>query len=104
MDLFAFHRVTNPFLLVSVDEKTLAHVKNLTLGGARKPTDSDGTHQIKIVKPFFFFLLFASTRYRTQLFDLNKKDYLTFKTSEHKNQQTLQRLIVPKLQPGAVRK
>jgi hypothetical protein len=32
-------------------------------------------------------------RYRKQLFDLDKKDYLTFKTTEHKNQVTLQRSI-----------
>ena len=31
-----------------------------------------------------------TTRYRKQLFDLDKKDYLTFKTTEHKNQVTLQ--------------
>lgn len=36
-----------------------------------------------------------TTRYRRQLFDLDKKDYLTFKTAEHKNQVELQRLIVP---------
>jgi hypothetical protein len=34
-----------------------------------------------------------TTRYRKQLFELGKKDYLTFKTKEHKNQVTLQRLI-----------
>jgi hypothetical protein len=34
-----------------------------------------------------------TTRYRKQLFDLDKKDYLTFKTREHNNQVTLQRLI-----------
>jgi hypothetical protein len=32
-----------------------------------------------------------TTRYRKQLFDLDKKDYLTFKTIEHKEQVTLQR-------------
>jgi hypothetical protein len=32
-------------------------------------------------------------RYRKQLFDLDKKDYLTFKTKEHKNQVMLQRRI-----------
>ena len=39
-----------------------------------------------------------TTRYRTQLFDLDKKDYLTFKTREHQNQETLQQQI------GAARK
>jgi hypothetical protein len=34
-----------------------------------------------------------TTRYRRQLFDLDKKDYLTFKTKEHKNQVILQRRI-----------
>jgi hypothetical protein len=34
-----------------------------------------------------------TTRYRQQLFDLNRKDYLAFKTTEHKNQEMLQRLI-----------
>lgn len=34
-----------------------------------------------------------TTRYRRQLFDLDKKDYLTFKTREHKNQVILQRRI-----------
>ena len=34
-----------------------------------------------------------TTRYRKQLFDLEKKDYLTFKTTEHKSQLTLQRRI-----------
>jgi hypothetical protein len=36
-----------------------------------------------------------TTRYRRQLFDLDKKDYLTYKTAERKNQVTLQRRIVP---------
>jgi hypothetical protein len=31
-----------------------------------------------------------TTRYRQQLFDLDKKDYLAFKTAEHKNQVNLQ--------------
>jgi hypothetical protein len=34
-----------------------------------------------------------TTRFRKQLFDLNKNEYLTFKTAEHKNQEALQRLI-----------
>jgi hypothetical protein len=34
-----------------------------------------------------------TTRYRKQLFELDKKDYLTFKTKEHKNQVLLQRQI-----------
>ena len=34
-----------------------------------------------------------TTRYKKQLFDLDKKDYLAFKTEEHMNQVTLQRLI-----------
>ena len=34
-------------------------------------------------------------RYRKQLFDLDRKDYLAFKTREHMNQVMLQRLIVP---------
>lgn len=34
-----------------------------------------------------------TTRYRKQLFDLDKKDYLTFKVKEHENQMTLQRRI-----------
>ena len=34
-----------------------------------------------------------TTRYRKQLFDLDKKDYLTFKAKEHENQVTLQRRI-----------
>jgi len=34
-----------------------------------------------------------TSRYRKQLFDLDKKDYLTFKAKEHKNQVTLQRQI-----------
>ena len=34
-----------------------------------------------------------TSRYRKQLFDLDKKDYLTFKTTEHKNQVILQRRI-----------
>jgi hypothetical protein len=32
-------------------------------------------------------------RYRKQLFDLDKKDYLAFKTSEHRNQVTLQQKL-----------
>ncbi|NTW98825.1 MAG: hypothetical protein HGB35_02635, partial [Geobacteraceae bacterium] len=36
-----------------------------------------------------------TSRFRKQLFDLDKKEYLTFKTEEHKNQEALQRLIVP---------
>jgi hypothetical protein len=34
-----------------------------------------------------------TSRYRKQLFDLDKKDYLSFKTTEHKNQVTLQQRI-----------
>jgi hypothetical protein len=34
-----------------------------------------------------------TTRYRKQLSDLDKKDYLTFKTKEHKNQVILQRRV-----------
>jgi len=34
-------------------------------------------------------------RYRRQLHDLDKNDYLAFKATEHKNQLTLQRLIAP---------
>ncbi|MDQ7788242.1 MAG: hypothetical protein RDU01_11625 [Thermodesulfovibrionales bacterium] len=34
-----------------------------------------------------------TARYRKQFFDLDKKDYLTFKTKEHKNQMILQRSI-----------
>ncbi len=34
-----------------------------------------------------------TSRFRRQLFDLDKKDYLTFKTDEHKNQVILQRRI-----------
>jgi hypothetical protein len=39
-----------------------------------------------------------TTRYRKQLFDLDKKDFLTFETKEHKNQVTLQRSIGTGLQ------
>jgi hypothetical protein len=39
-----------------------------------------------------------TNRYRKQLFEMDKKDYLTFKTKEHKNQVTLQRRIVTGLQ------
>jgi hypothetical protein len=39
-----------------------------------------------------------TTHYRKQLFDLDKKDYLTFKTKEHKNQMVLQRSIGTSLQ------
>jgi hypothetical protein len=39
-----------------------------------------------------------TTRYRKQLFDLDKKDYLTFKAKEHNNQVTLQRRIGTGLQ------
>jgi hypothetical protein len=34
-----------------------------------------------------------TTRHRKQLFDLDKKEYLTFKTKEHMNQVILQQLI-----------
>jgi hypothetical protein len=34
-----------------------------------------------------------TSRYRKQLFELDKEDYLRFKTTEHKNQVTLQRTI-----------
>lgn len=34
-----------------------------------------------------------TTRYKQQLFDLDKKDYLAFKTTEHKNQLILQQQI-----------
>lgn len=34
-----------------------------------------------------------TARYKKQLFDLDKKDYLTFKTAEHKNQLLLQQQI-----------
>ena len=39
-----------------------------------------------------------TNRYRKQLFDLDKKDYLTFKTKEHMNQVTLQKSIMMRLQ------
>jgi hypothetical protein len=39
-----------------------------------------------------------TTRYRKQLSDLDKEDYLTFKTKEHKNQVTLQHQIGTGLQ------
>jgi hypothetical protein len=35
-----------------------------------------------------------TAHYKKQLFDLEKKEYLTFKSSEHKNQLTLQRQIL----------
>ena len=38
-----------------------------------------------------------TARYKEQLFELDKQDYLAFKTSEHKNQLTLQRQIGPAL-------
>jgi len=38
-----------------------------------------------------------TSRYRKQLFELDKQDYLTSKMSEHINQMTLQRRIVPAL-------
>jgi len=34
-----------------------------------------------------------TSRYRKQLFEMEKKDYLTFKTEEHKNQEMLQQRI-----------
>ena len=34
-----------------------------------------------------------TSRYRKRLFDLDKKDYITFKTKEHMNQVTLQKSI-----------
>jgi len=39
-----------------------------------------------------------TSRYRQQLFDLDKKDYLSFKTVEHENQLKLQRQVGPLLQ------
>jgi len=39
-----------------------------------------------------------TARYRKQLFDLDKKDYLTFKTKEHINQVILQLRIGTGLQ------
>ncbi len=36
-----------------------------------------------------------TSRYRKQLFDMDKKDYLVLKTREHTNQLTLQRRIGP---------
>jgi hypothetical protein len=39
-----------------------------------------------------------TTLYRRQLYELDKKDYLTFKTKEHKNQVLLQRRIGTGLQ------
>jgi hypothetical protein len=39
-----------------------------------------------------------TSRYRKQLFDLDKNDYLAFKTKEHKNQVTLQLSIGTGLQ------
>jgi hypothetical protein len=38
-----------------------------------------------------------TTHYRKQLYDLDKKDYLAFKTTEHQNQMALQRLLGTKL-------
>jgi hypothetical protein len=39
-----------------------------------------------------------TNRYRRQLFELDKEDYLAFKTREHENQVTLQRRVVAGLQ------
>ncbi len=39
-----------------------------------------------------------TSRYRKQLFEMDKKDYLTSKTEEHKNQVRLQRLILTSFQ------
>ena len=39
-----------------------------------------------------------TSRYRRQLFDLDRKDYLTFKAKEHENQVILQRQIGAGLQ------
>jgi len=39
-----------------------------------------------------------TSRYRIQLFELDKKEYLTFKATEHRNQETLQRRIRTGLQ------
>jgi hypothetical protein len=36
-----------------------------------------------------------TSRYRKQLFEMEKKDYLTFKTAEHKNQEMLQQRTAP---------
>jgi hypothetical protein len=39
-----------------------------------------------------------TSRFRRQLFDLDKKDYVAFKTEEHKNQMMLQRRIAANLE------
>jgi hypothetical protein len=39
-----------------------------------------------------------TTRFRKQLFDMDKNDYLTFKTKEHLNQVLLQQSIGTNLQ------
>jgi hypothetical protein len=39
-----------------------------------------------------------TNRYRKQLFELDKENYLSFKTKEHKNQEILQRAIGKGLQ------
>jgi hypothetical protein len=39
-----------------------------------------------------------TSRYRKQLFEMEKKDYLGFKTEEHKNQVALQQRISTGLQ------
>jgi len=87
--------------------------KPVYIGGPRGAIERNAVRYYFAIQSFMDMLSYAgensfsmrisewydlTSRYRRQLFDLDKKDYLISKTTEHKNQLTLQRSIKTRLQ------
>ena len=90
-----------------------ANGKNVYIGGPRGAIERNAVRYYFAIQTFLnttqypeknLFSMRTSewydltTRYRKQLFDLEKQDYLTYKTTERANQLTLQRQIGNRLQ------
>jgi hypothetical protein len=86
--------------------------KDIHIGGPRGATERNAVRYYFAIQTFMTTVpspeksLFSrrinnwydlTSRYKEQLFELDKQDYLAFKTSEHQNQLTLQRQIGPAL-------
>ncbi|PKN12369.1 MAG: hypothetical protein CVU69_07745 [Deltaproteobacteria bacterium HGW-Deltaproteobacteria-4] len=86
--------------------------KDIHIGGPRGATERNAVRYYFAIQSFMTTMpspeksLFSrrinnwydlTARYKEQLFELDKQDYLAFKTSEHKNQLRLQRQLGPTL-------
>jgi hypothetical protein len=87
--------------------------KPVYVGGARGAIERNAVRYYFAIKSFMDALRYPeqnrftmmidewydlTSLYRKQLFEMDKKDYLTYKTEEHKNHVMLQRQISPSLQ------